>query len=67
MPEKTLTPKRKVGRTSGFNEALAAKICDLIREGYSERAIAKMKGMPTARTMHPNFSANIRNAPQLAD
>lgn len=51
MPEKTLTPKRKVGRTSGFNEALAAKICDLIREGYSERAIAKMKGMPTARTM----------------
>lgn len=37
----------KVGRPSLYSEELAEKICGLIEEGYSERQIAKMEGMPS--------------------
>lgn len=39
------------GRPTKYTEELANQICDLIREGKSERTIAKMEGMPEARTM----------------
>lgn len=49
--KKTATSKKKVGRPSLYTEALADKIIGLIEEGYSERQIAKMDGMPTAMTI----------------
>lgn len=49
--KKTATSKKKVGRPSLYTEALAEKIVGLIEEGYSERQIGQMQGMPTARTI----------------
>lgn len=53
MTEKTksLGTTKKMGRPSKYTEERAQKICDLIREGKSERQICKMPGMPTARTL----------------
>lgn len=34
-----------------YNEKIAEKIVDLIREGKSEARICRMKGMPTAKTL----------------
>lgn len=34
-----------------YSDALARKICDLIEEGYSERQIAEMPGMPSRETL----------------
>lgn len=42
---------RKVGRPTKYTPELAAKICDLIREGLSEREICSQKGMPDASTL----------------
>lgn len=62
---------KKIGRPSLYSDALAAKICDLIEQGYSERQIAKMPGMPSTVTLgkwkdeHPDFlrqSARARQA-----
>lgn len=39
------------GRPSLYSDELAEKIVGLIAEGYSERQIEKMDGMPTRRTM----------------
>ncbi len=44
--------RSKGGRTSLYSDALAEKIVGLIAEGYSERQIETMDGMPTRRTMH---------------
>jgi len=41
----------KMGRPTIFTPELAEKICDLIREGKSERQISKMPGMPDAKTL----------------
>lgn len=49
--KKTATSKKKTGRPSLYTEALADKIVGLIEEGYSERQIGQMPGMPTARTI----------------
>lgn len=65
------TVKKKLGRPSKFSDALAEKICNLIEEGYSERQIAAMDGMPSTRTIwqwkenYPEFlrrSARAREA-----
>lgn len=42
---------RKPGRPTKYTPELAEKICDLIREGMSERKICKMPDMPTAPTL----------------
>lgn len=42
---------RKVGRPTKYTPELAEKICDLIREGLSERKICFQKGMPDASTL----------------
>jgi hypothetical protein len=42
---------RKLGRPTKYTPELAAKICDLIREGLSEREICSQKGMPDASTL----------------
>lgn len=53
--------KRKPGRPSRYTPKIARKICELIAEGFSERQIAQMEGMPTMRTIiawkdvHPDF------------
>lgn len=41
----------KMGRPTIYTPELAEKICDLIRDGYSERKICSMPGMPTTRTL----------------
>ncbi len=62
---------RKVGRPTKYTPELAEKICDLIREGLSEREICSQKGMPDASTLgrwkdnNPEFctqSARAREA-----
>ena len=58
----------KMGRPTIFTPELAEKICDLIREGKSERQISKMPGMPTAFTLrlwkdsNPDFLAQSARA-----
>ena len=61
----------KMGRPTIFTPELAEQICDLIREGKSERQICKMPGMPPLRTLqdwkdrNPDFlqqSARAREA-----
>lgn len=53
--------RSKGGRPSLYSDALAEKIVELIEEGYSERQIEAMDGMPSRRTMlrwkveHPEF------------
>lgn len=60
--------RKKMGAPSAYTDALAEKICGLIEEGYSERQIAKMPGMPAAMTMrrwkdeHPDFCARSARA-----
>lgn len=55
------TTKPKRGRKTLYSKSLADKICDLIREGKSERQISRMKGMPSYVTIgrwkdeHPDF------------
>ena len=65
------TTKPKRGRKTLYSKSLADKICDLIREGKSERQISRMKGMPSYVTIgrwkdeHPDFclqSARARAA-----
>lgn len=51
MTTKKSDAPKKVGRPSKYSEQLAEKIIALIEEGYSERQIEKMDGMPTARTI----------------
>lgn len=41
---------RKRGRKTLYTPALGERICDLIREGYSEREISRMEGMPETKT-----------------
>lgn len=61
MTTKKTTPKKRTGRPSSYTPELAQKICDLIREGMSERKICMMPDMPEARTLwrwkeeHPEF------------
>lgn len=43
--------KGKIGRPSGYSDALAERIVELIAEGHSERKIEAMEGMPSRRTM----------------
>lgn len=63
----------KGGRPSTYTPELAERICDLIREGKSERQICKMPGMPDAVTLrrwkdtNPEFcthSARAKQAPR---
>lgn len=67
MTAKKTTPK-KTGRPTKYSAALAEKVCDLIREGISERKIGKMPGMPDASTLrvwksqHPEFQAQSARA-----
>lgn len=42
---------KKMGRPSIYTPALAAKICDLIEQGHSERQISQMPGMPSTVTL----------------
>ncbi|WP_418955068.1 hypothetical protein [Sutterella wadsworthensis] len=53
------TAKKKTGRPTLYSEALAAKICDLIEQGYSERQIGEMDGMPTRRTIQSWKDKNV--------
>lgn len=52
---------KKAGQPTKYTLELAEKICDLIRDGKSERKIATMENMPSARTIgnwkdeHPEF------------
>ena len=39
------------GRPSLYSDELAEKIVELIADGYSERQIEAMEGMPSRRTM----------------
>lgn len=43
--------KKATGRPTVFSEEIAEKIAELIRDGYSERQIEKMEGMPSRGTM----------------
>ncbi len=60
---KTTQTKRKPGAPSLYTKELAAKIVDLISQGYSEREICKMSGMPDYSTIkrwknrYPEFCA----------
>lgn len=60
---KKTTTKRKRGAPSLYTKELAAKIVDLISQGYSEREICKMPGMPDYSTVkrwkdrYPEFCA----------
>ena len=71
MTTKKTATSKKVGRPTLYTEALADKIVGLIEEGYSERQIGKMAGMPDASTIsrwkdeRPDFckrSARAREA-----
>lgn len=70
--KKTATSKKKVGRPSLYTEALADKIVGLIEEGYSERQIGKMAGMPSAVTIwkwkeeRPEFLKRSARARELS-
>ena len=56
-----MATRAKMGRPSIYSPELAAKICELIRSGKSERQICAMKGMPAIQTLwvwkqkHPDF------------
>ena len=64
--------RKKMGAPSTYTDALAEKICGLIEDGYSERQIARMPGMPSAMTMrrwkddHPDFCALSARARQVS-
>ena len=68
MTKETKAAPKKMGRPSKYTEELAQKICDLIREGKSERQICKMPNMPTAMTLrrwkegNPDFCAQSARA-----
>lgn len=68
MTKETKAAPKKMGRPSKHTEELAQKICDLIREGKSERQICKMPNMPTAMTLrrwkegNPDFCAQSARA-----
>lgn len=68
MTKETKAAPKKKGRPSKYTEELARKICDLIREGKSERQICKMPNMPTAMTLrrwkegNPDFCAQSARA-----
>lgn len=68
MTKETKAAPKKIGRPSKYTEELAQKICDLIREGKSERQICKMPNMPTAMTLrrwkegNPDFCAQSARA-----
>lgn len=70
--KKPQAARKKMGAPSTYTDALAEKICGLIEEGYSERQIAKMPGMPAAMTMrrwkdeHPDFCARSARAREAA-
>ncbi len=75
MATKANSPKagaKKVGRPSGYSPEIADKICALIREGYSERQIAKMEGFPSITTigtwkdLHPEFLAQSAHARRVS-
>lgn len=68
--------RKKVGRPSKYTKALADKICFLIEEGYSERKICAIEGMPDVTTLsrwkdaHPEFcqrSARAREASKISN
>lgn len=69
--KKTAAPK-KMGRPSLYTEALVDKIIGLIEEGYSERQIGKMPGMPNASTIsrwkdeRPDFCNRSARARELS-
>lgn len=50
MSDATST-KSRGGRPSLYSDDLAEKICGLIEEGYSERQIGQMDGMPDVSTI----------------
>lgn len=56
----------KVGRPSRYSDALAQKICELIEQGYSERKIAEMEGMPHVSTINRWKSDNPEFCEQSA-
>ena len=68
MSVKKTTPRKKKGRPSSYTPELAQKICDLIRDGYSERKICMMADMPDYATIkrwkddHPDFCAQSARA-----
>lgn len=70
--KKTATSKKKVGRPSLYTDELADKIVGLIEEGYSERQIGKMAGMPDASTIsrwkdeRPDFCKRSARARELS-
>ena len=49
--KKPAPKKRKIGRTSLYTEALAAKICRRLAEGETPRTICRDKVMPTISTV----------------
>ncbi len=71
MTEKTQVARKK-GAPSEYSQEIADKIVGLIEEGYSERKIGKMPGMPSARTIirwkddHPDFCQQSARARQIA-
>lgn len=52
---------KKMGRPTKYTPELAAEICDLIRDGKSEREVGAMENMPCTKTIwswkeeHPEF------------
>lgn len=61
---------RKGGRPSSYTPELAAKICEMIADGKSEREICRIEGMPSASTLwrwkeeHPEFRNRSARARQ---
>lgn len=68
--KKTTAPKKKTGAPSKYSKALADQICELIKQGKSEREIGKMKDMPSASTIsrwkdqYPSFCERSARARQ---
>ena len=65
-------PPKKRGAPSLYTPQLAEKICALIEEGYSERKIATMPGMPHVTTItrwkteHPDFCVQSARAREVS-
>lgn len=60
--------KRPRGQPTKYNEEMAAKVCDLVAEGYTLTRIGRMDGMPARKTIYlwsveyPLFLTQLQHA-----